>query len=83
MEIGEQVQLDLYIRMLTIRRFEERAVQDFNQGKKPGFIHSYIGQEAIATGICAHLNKEDRVVSHHRGHGHCISKGAYMTRMMA
>jgi TPP-dependent pyruvate/acetoin dehydrogenase alpha subunit len=46
-------------------------------------VHSYIGEEAIATGVCAHLKKTDRIVSHHRGHGHCIAKGADMKRMMA
>jgi TPP-dependent pyruvate/acetoin dehydrogenase alpha subunit len=69
--------------MLTIRRFEERAIDDFRNGKLPGFIHSYIGQEAIAVGVCAHLRKDDRIVSNHRGHGHCIAKGADMKRMMA
>ncbi|HSW37892.1 MAG TPA: thiamine pyrophosphate-dependent enzyme, partial [Acidobacteriota bacterium] len=61
--------------MLTIRRFEERLVNEFNAGNLFGFIHPYIGQEAIATGICVHLTRKDRIVSHHRGHGHCIAKG--------
>jgi pyruvate dehydrogenase E1 component alpha subunit len=69
--------------MLTIRRFEERVVKEFSAGNIVGFIHSYIGEESIATGVCAHLNIEDRIVSHHRGHGHCIAKGADMKRMMA
>ena len=69
--------------MLTIRRFEERVVQEFNAGNLPGFVHSYIGEEAIATGVCAHLGLKDRIVSHHRGHGHCIAKGADMKKMMA
>jgi pyruvate dehydrogenase E1 component alpha subunit len=69
--------------MLTIRRFEERVVQEFNKGNIPGVVHSYIGQEAVAVGVCAHLGVKDRVVSHHRGHGHCIAKGAEMKRMMA
>ena len=69
--------------MLTIRRFEEWAVQDYAKGNIPGFIHSYIGQEAIAAGVCAHLRKDDRIVSNHRGHGHCIAKGADLRRMMA
>lgn len=69
--------------MLTIRRFEERAIQEFQKGTLPGFIHSYIGQEAIAVGVCAHLRIDDRIVSNHRGHGHCIAKGADMKRMMA
>ena len=75
--------IDLYTQMLTIRRFEERVVQEFRRGQIQGFVHSYIGEEAIATGVCFHLKPEDRIVSHHRGHGHCIAKGADMNRMMA
>jgi pyruvate dehydrogenase E1 component alpha subunit len=75
--------LKMYRTMLTIRRFEERAAEEFAKGILPGFIHSYIGQEAIATGVCAHLRTDDRIVSNHRGHGHCIAKGADMKRMMA
>ena len=69
--------------MLTIRRFEEWAVHDYANGAIPGFIHSYIGQEAVAVGVCAHLRVDDRIVSNHRGHGHCIAKGADLKRMMA
>jgi pyruvate dehydrogenase E1 component alpha subunit len=75
--------IDLYTTMLTIRRFEERVAAEFYAGNLFGFVHSYIGQEAIATGVCKHLSKEDRLVSHHRGHGHCIAKGADMKKMMA
>jgi TPP-dependent pyruvate/acetoin dehydrogenase alpha subunit len=81
--MDNQKLVELYTRMLTIRRFEERVVREFNAGNISGFVHSYIGEEAIATGVCAHLNKADRIVSHHRGHGHCIAKGADMKRMMA
>ncbi len=73
----------MYEKMLTIRRFEEWAVHDYAKGNIPGFIHSYIGQEAIAVGVCAHLRKDDRIVSNHRGHGHCIAKGADLRRMMS
>jgi TPP-dependent pyruvate/acetoin dehydrogenase alpha subunit len=73
----------MFKKMLTIRRFEERVLQEFHNGNLPGFIHSYIGQEAIAVGVCAHLRVDDRIVSNHRGHGHCIAKGADMKRMMA
>ena len=75
--------INMYAKMLTIRRFEEWAVHDYAKGNIPGFIHSYIGQEAIAVGVCAHLRKDDRIVSNHRGHGHCIAKGADLRRMMA
>jgi pyruvate dehydrogenase E1 component alpha subunit len=69
--------------MLTIRRFEERASKEYKSGSVPGLVHSYIGQEAIATGVCANLRKDDRIVSNHRGHGHLIAKGADVRRMMA
>jgi TPP-dependent pyruvate/acetoin dehydrogenase alpha subunit len=83
MALGKQTLVDLYTTMLTIRRFEERVAVEFYAGNIVGFVHSYIGQEAIAAGICKHLSKEDRIVSHHRGHGHCIAKGADMKKMMA
>jgi acetoin:2,6-dichlorophenolindophenol oxidoreductase subunit alpha len=83
LEISKKTQIALYKTMLTIRRFEERVAQEVYAGKVPGFVHSYIGEEAIAAGICRHLAKEDRIVSHHRGHGHCIAKGADMNKMMA
>ncbi len=73
----------MFRKMLTIRRFEERAITEYDAGNLYGFIHSYIGQEAIAVGVCAHLELDDRIVSNHRGHGHCIAKGADMKFMMA
>jgi acetoin:2,6-dichlorophenolindophenol oxidoreductase subunit alpha len=81
--LDKQTLIELYTTMLTIRRFEERVVTEFYAGNIFGFIHSYIGQEAIATGVCKHLTASDRIVSHHRGHGHCIAKGADMKKMMA
>jgi TPP-dependent pyruvate/acetoin dehydrogenase alpha subunit len=83
LNLSRNTLIDLYTTMLTIRRFEERVVREFYAGNLTGFVHSYIGQEAIATGVCAHLDKSDRIVSHHRGHGHCIAKGADMRKMMA
>ena len=56
---------------------------EYARGCIPGFIHSSIGQEAVAVGICANLRSDDRIVSNHRGHGHCIAKGADLKRMMA
>ena len=79
---NEELKL-MFRKMLTIRRFEERAIQEYQNGNLYGFIHSYIGQEAIAVGVCSHLRIDDRIVSNHRGHGHCIAKGADMKRMMA
>jgi TPP-dependent pyruvate/acetoin dehydrogenase alpha subunit len=75
--------LHLYQVMLTIRRFEERVVIDYQSGAIPGIVHSYIGQEAVATGVCTNLRPDDRIISNHRGHGHCIAKGADLNRMMA
>jgi acetoin:2,6-dichlorophenolindophenol oxidoreductase subunit alpha len=83
LDLSRNILIDLYTTMLTIRRFEERLVAEVSAGKVSGFVHSYIGEEAIATGVCRHLNREDRIVSHHRGHGHCIAKGADMKKMMA
>lgn len=83
MDIDNETLLDLYRVMLTIRRFEERCIVDFWSGAIPGLVHSYIGEEAIATGVCAHLRKDDRIVSYHRGHGHAIAKGADLNRMLA
>ena len=83
MAIDKQNLLRMYKTMLLIRRFEQRAIVEFQNGVLPGFIHSYIGQEAIAVGVCSHLRRDDRIVSNHRGHGHCIAKGADVNRMMA
>ena len=81
--LSKKTLIELYTTMLTIRRFEERAYQEFYAGNIRGFVHSYIGQEAIAAGVCKHMSIKDRIVSHHRGHGHCIAKGADMRKMMA
>src|SRR5262245_25032140 len=69
--------------MLTIRRFEERASADYLAGKIFGVVHCYIGEEAVAVGVCGALAPDDRIISTHRGHGHCIAKGADLDRMMA
>jgi acetoin:2,6-dichlorophenolindophenol oxidoreductase subunit alpha len=75
--------IDLYTKMLSIRRFEERVAEEFRAGNIKGYIHSYIGEEAVASGVCANMTNADRICSNHRGHGHCIAKGAGMNRMMA
>jgi TPP-dependent pyruvate/acetoin dehydrogenase alpha subunit len=82
-KISQEELLRLYRIMLTIRRFEERVVIDYHSGAIPGIVHSYIGQEAVATGVCTNLRRNDRIISNHRGHGHCIAKGADLNRMMA
>ncbi len=75
--------LDMYRRMWRIRLFEEQAEYQSGQGKVMGALHTYIGQEAVGVGVCSHLSDEDYITSTHRGHGHCISKGADVKRMMA
>jgi pyruvate dehydrogenase E1 component alpha subunit len=74
--------LDAYRTMRTIREFEYRVSDEFGKGNIPGFLHLYAGQEAIATGMCMNLTDEDYIVSTHRGHGHCIAKGADVGAMM-
>jgi len=74
---------DFYRKMITIRLFEEKAGELFLGGELPGFVHLYIGEEAIATGVCANLKQNDYITSTHRGHGHCIAKGAAVKPMMA
>lgn len=75
--------LKMYETMSMIRHFEQSVKHDFLAGEIPGFTHLYIGEEAIATGVCAALRKDDVIASTHRGHGHCIAKGADVNKMMA
>lgn len=69
--------------MLTIRRFEETASAGFQSGDIYGVVHAYSGEEAVAVGVCEALRDGDQIISTHRGHGHCIAKGADLDRMMA
>ncbi|MGE5619166.1 MAG: thiamine pyrophosphate-dependent dehydrogenase E1 component subunit alpha [Sphingomonadaceae bacterium] len=73
----------IYERMRLIREFENRAADLFAEGRIPGFVHLYAGEEAIAVGVCAHLTDRDFITSTHRGHGHCIAKGVDLKAMMA
>ena len=75
--------LQLYERMLLIRRSEERLAAGYAAGKVPGSLHLYIGQEAVAVGVCAHLDDRDYVTSTHRGHGHYLAKGGDVAAMFA
>jgi pyruvate dehydrogenase E1 component alpha subunit len=75
--------LDLYTRMLRIRRFEETVGKLFAQGQLPGFVHLYVGEEAVGVGVCCALRDDDYITSTHRGHGHVIAKGGNFDRMMA
>jgi TPP-dependent pyruvate/acetoin dehydrogenase alpha subunit len=76
-------QLHLLRLMLRIRRFEEKLALLFKRGRLPGFVHLYLGEEAVAVGVCSALRADDRITSTHRGHGHLIAKGAEIDRMMA
>lgn len=75
--------LEMYQKMLEIRYFEEKLIEMYAQGLMPGLAHLYVGEEAVAVGVCAALEKNDMITSTHRGHGHCIAKGGELNRMMA
>ena len=83
MTLTTEKQLEMLHLMHTIRRFEERASDDYRAGAIYGVVHCYIGEEAVAVGVCAALNEDDQIISTHRGHGHCLAKGADLNRMMA
>ncbi|MEM9359640.1 MAG: thiamine pyrophosphate-dependent dehydrogenase E1 component subunit alpha [Pseudomonadota bacterium] len=78
-----QLQRTMLRQMKTIRAFEERASDGFLAGDIYGVVHCYIGEEAVAVGVCSALTQDDQIISTHRGHGHCIAKGADLNRMMA
>ena len=82
-EIEEKTLTYLFEKMLEIRRFEEKVWDLFGRNLIPGTLHLYIGEEATAVGVCANLRDNDYITSTHRGHGHCIAKGARVDKMMA
>lgn len=75
--------VDMYKTMIKIRKFESTAQALFAEGKIPGFVHLYLGEEAIAAGVCASLKDSDYITSTHRGHGHIVAKGGDINLMMA
>ncbi len=75
--------LDMYRRMVTIRRFEETVYDVYSRGIMPGLAHLYTGMEAVAVGVCMTLRKQDNITSTHRGHGHLLAKGGDPRRMFA
>jgi len=75
--------IDLYRQMLTIREFEEQAQDLYTRAVIPGILHLSIGQEAVPVGVCSALRSDDYITSTHRGHGHCLAKGADPGRMFA
>ena len=81
--VGAETLRDLYVTMRRIRAFEDKTADLFQEGVVKGTAHSYKGEEAIAAGVCATLRDDDIIASYHRGHGHCIAKGARIDRMMA
>ena len=83
MELDRETLLKLYTTMATIRNFEERGIPETGQRRMSGSVHSSAGQEAVPTGVCAHLSENDYIGSTHRGHGHCIAKGVDPKAMMA
>jgi acetoin:2,6-dichlorophenolindophenol oxidoreductase subunit alpha len=79
--LGAELALRMYEQMERIRAFEERVDQLYRAAKMPGLAHLYVGQEAVAVGVCEALRREDYITSTHRGHGHCLAKGASVDRM--
>jgi len=83
MDLTNEQLIKMYTTMVKIRNFENRVAELFADGKIPGFVHLYVGEEAVATGVCANLTDKDYITSTHRGHGHLIAKGGDIKKMMA
>ena len=81
--VGAELALEMYGRMTLIRLFEEQANELYRSAKMPGLTHLYIGEEGVAVGVCSALRRDDWITSTHRGHGHCLAKGAEPGRMFA
>ncbi len=81
--LADERWLHFYRQMLKIRLFEEEVNQLYLSAKMPGLAHLYIGQEAVAVGVCEALRRDDYITSTHRGHGHCLAKGASLDKMFA
>lgn len=82
-DISNKTLLDMHKRMVRIRLFEEAAGKLMEDGKVPGALHLYVGQEAVAAGVMVHLTNKDQITSTHRGHGHLIAKGGEFNKMYA
>jgi pyruvate dehydrogenase E1 component alpha subunit len=83
MDLTNEQLINMYVTMSKIRTFEDHVAKLFADGKIPGFVHLYVGEEAVATGVCANLTDKDYITSTHRGHGHLIAKGGDIKQMMA
>lgn len=82
MQLNREALSRAYRQMKLIREFEERLHEEIQTGEIAGFTHLYCGQEAVAVGVCEHLTPRDKIVSTHRGHGHCLAKGCDVDGMM-
>jgi pyruvate dehydrogenase E1 component alpha subunit len=80
-DVGVELALEMYRKMTLIRLFEEQAEDLYRRAQMPGLTHLYVGEEAVAVGVCSALRREDWITSTHRGHGHCLAKGAEVGRM--
>src|SRR6478609_4314092 len=80
---GDDLWLDMYRQMIRIRLFEEQVNDLYKTARMPGLAHLYSGEEAVAVGVCGALRQDDYITSTHRGHGHCIAKGAAINLMYA
>src|SRR3982751_7131634 len=83
MAIEKERLIHMYRQMVSIRLFEERVNDLYTRALMPGLAHLYIGEEAVAVGVCSALRRDDYITSTHRGHGHCLAKGARVDRMFA
>ena len=82
MQLSREALQRAYRQMKVIREFEERLHTEIQTGEIAGFTHLYCGQEAVAVGVCEHLSPADKIISTHRGHGHCLAKGCDVPGMM-
>jgi len=81
--VAEKIMLEMYSKIYATRRFELTCIDLYRQGLIRGFLHPYLGEEAIAAGACTAIKEDDYIISTHRGHGHCISKGGDLKLMIA
>ncbi|MEM4519457.1 MAG: thiamine pyrophosphate-dependent dehydrogenase E1 component subunit alpha [Sulfolobales archaeon] len=81
--LDKELLLDMYYRMVLIRKFEEKVVEMYRAGEIPGIAHGYIGEEGVAVGVCSALRRDDYILSTHRGHGHSLAKGIDPKYLMA
>src|SRR6204780_4877631 len=82
-QISQELLLTYYKKILELRLFELKVQELYRNGRLPGFVHLYVGEEAVAVGVCSHLETSDLVFSTHRGHGHALAKGVPATIVLA